>query len=88
MKSVDALVQCCYLTKAEVTPPALERLARKTIASSGQVGKTAAHAEVRKLILTHFRKKSDKMMQALAEDVRGDYSGELYIGEDSMMIDI
>lgn len=58
------------------------------IASSGQVGKIAARNEVKRLVLTHIRPKSGAMMRSLVEDVRKDYSGELYLGEDLMVIDV
>jgi ribonuclease BN (tRNA processing enzyme) len=87
-QEADALVQCCYLSEQEITTPALARLAREVIASSGEVGKIAARARVRKLILTHFRRKSPEMMQSLADGVRRDYDGELYLGDDLMTIDI
>jgi ribonuclease BN (tRNA processing enzyme) len=87
-QGTDALVQCCYLSEQEITTPGLERLAREVIASSGQVGKIATRTHVRKLILTHFRRKSSDMMQSLADDVRRDYDGELYLGDDLMTIDV
>lgn len=82
----DVLIQCCYLAEAEITHPPFARLAKHVIASSGQVGKIAARNEVKKLVLTHVRPKSEAMMSSLVEDVRKDYSGELYLGEDLMVI--
>jgi ribonuclease Z len=87
-QGANALVQCCYLAQQEITTPELERLAREVIASSGQAGKIAARAQVGKLILTHFRSKSPEMMQSLAKDVRRDYDGDLYLGDDLMTIDV
>lgn len=84
----DVLIQCCYLAEAEITNPAFARLAKHVIASSGQVGKFAARNEVKKLVLTHIRPKFEAMKRSLVEDVRQDYSGELYLGEDLMVIDI
>ena len=84
----DVLIQCCYLAEAEITNPAFAHLAKHVIASSGQVGKIAARNKVKRLVLTHIRPKSEAMMRSLVEDVRKEYSGELYLGEDLMVIDV
>ena len=83
----DVLIQCCYLAEAEITNPAFAHLAKHVIASSGQVGKIATRNKVKRLVLTHIRSKSEAMMRSLVEDVRKEYSGELYLGEDLMVID-
>lgn len=87
-QSADVLVQCCYLAEDEITTPPTERQARYVIASSGQVGKIATRNKVKRLVLTHIRPKSEAMMRSLIEDVRKDYSGELVVGEDLMVIDV
>jgi ribonuclease Z len=85
-KGADVLVIACYLAEQEIQSPGFARLAEHIIASSGQVGKIASQAGVHKLVLTHFRKKSAALMQALYEDVCADFAGEVYIGEDGMML--
>lgn len=85
-QGADVLVQCCYLAEAELTTPAFAFLARSVIASSGQLGKVAARADVRKLVLTHFRQKSDTLMQSIVDDIRQDYTGEVILGHDLMQI--
>ena len=87
-KNADLLVISCYLADKEIDNPGFARLAHHIIASSGQVGKIATQSGVRKLLLTHFRKKSADLMHALAEDVQADFAGELYIGEELMTIEI
>lgn len=87
-RGADCLIQCCYLAEAEITDPALERLSKHVIASSGQAGKIAARNQVKRLVLTHIRPKSEAMMRSLVEDVRNAYSGEVLLGEDLMAIDI
>ena len=87
-RDADILVQCCFLAEAEITSPYFERLAKHVIASSGQVGKIATRNNVNKLVLTHFRPKSEKMMKALVNDVRKDFNGKLLIGEDLMTFEI
>jgi ribonuclease BN (tRNA processing enzyme) len=84
----DVLIQCCYRAEDEITTPAVERQARYVIASSGQVGKIATRNQVKKLVLTHIRPKSEALMHSLTEDVRKDYDGELIVGEDLMVIDV
>ena len=87
-QGADCLVQCCYLAEAEITDPAFVHLAKHVIASSGQVGKIAARNEVRRLVLTHIRPKSETMLRSLAQDVRNAYSGEVFLGEDLMVIEV
>ena len=87
-QAADCLIQCCYLAEAEITTPGLERLATHVIASARQAGQIAAHNQVKQLVLTHIRPKSEAMMQSLIEDVRGSYGGELLLGEDLMVINV
>jgi ribonuclease BN (tRNA processing enzyme) len=83
----DILVQCCYLAEAEITSPDFEFLSRRVIASSGQLGKLAAQAKVKKLVLTHFRKKTEAMLQSIIDDIGQDYSGAVVLGSDLMQIE-
>jgi ribonuclease Z len=87
-KEADVLVMSCYLAEQEIDNTGFERLANHIIASSGQVGKIASQSGVRKLVLTHFRKKSVELMRSLMEDVYADFAGEVYIGEDLMTIEV
>lgn len=57
------------------------------IASSREAGKIAESNKVKKLVLTHIKPKSPTMMRSLMEDVRRDYKGKVYVGEDLMVID-
>ena len=82
------LIQCCYLAEAEIITPALRRLADYVIASSGQVGKIAAHNQVKKLVLTHIRPKAKELLDLLIEEVGQDYEGEVSLGEDLMVIEV
>lgn len=84
----DILIQCCYLSEAEITNPYYERLSRHVIASSGQVGKIAARNNVKQLVLTHISPKSEEMMNALVSDVRKDFGGKMVVGEDLMTIGV
>jgi len=87
-READVLVMSCFLADKEIDNIGFERLANHIIASSGQVGKIASQSGVRKLVLTHFRKKSAELMLSLAEDVRANFSGKIYIGEDLMTVEV
>ena len=67
---VRAFVQCCFLARAEITTPALTRLARDTIACADTVGKIATQARAKQLVLTHFRQKSHTLMQEVVAEGR------------------
>lgn len=84
----DVLVQCCYLAEAEIIDHDTALVPKYILASSGQVGKIAAQAGVKKLVLTHFRQKSAALMQTIAEDVARDFTGELFLGEDLMEVEV
>lgn len=85
-RQADVLVQCCYLARAEITTPALARLARDTIACADTVGDIATQARVKQLVLTHFRQKSEAMMQELALEVAHDYAGPIILGKDLLEV--
>jgi ribonuclease BN (tRNA processing enzyme) len=85
-QGAGALVMCCYLAASEMAGPNDDLVAQHILASSDQVGKIAARAGVKKLILTHFREKSAALMRSVAADVRQDFKGELYLGKDLMEI--
>jgi ribonuclease Z len=87
-QNADALVLSCHLAEAEVAALHAEAIAQHIIASSGQVGRIAAQAHAKTLILTHFRQKSAEMMAALENDVRATFTGDIHIAEDLMVIEI
>ena len=84
----DVLVQDCYLADAELTDAHAQLLARHVHTTSGVVGKIATRNKVGKLVLTHFREKSDALMRALEADVRRDYDGALVVGEDLTVVEV
>jgi len=84
----DVLVQCCYLPDIALNTPARQLLSKLVIATSGQAGKIAAQAGVKTLVLTHFSDISPDMLAAIEDDVRRDFAGSLYLGEDLMMLDL
>jgi len=87
-RDADVLVQCCYMARAELTSPRFLRLAQETIACADTVGRIAAEARARKLVLTHFRPASAAMIESIAADVANDYAGPVVLGTDLMEIDV
>lgn len=85
-QQADALVISCYLSEEEVREMNADKLSEHVIASSRQVGQLATEARVKTLVLTHFRKKSAKLMAALTKEVATVFSGEVILAEDSMVI--
>lgn len=87
-QDADVLVQCCYLARAEITDAGGELIARHILASSAEVGKIAARAGVKTLVLTHFREKSETMLRSVEADVRRDFPGDLVLGRDLLTLDV
>ena len=87
--SADILVQCCFLATPEIEGEHFRRLARHTLACGDSVGRIAAAAGVKTLVLTHHRPRSDDgMLAALERDVRADFHGRLIIAEDLTAIEL
>jgi ribonuclease BN (tRNA processing enzyme) len=86
--AADVLVQCCYMSRGELTTPYFARLARETIACADSVGRIARDARVKKLVLTHFRRAPDGVIQSIAGDVARDYDGPVVLGSDLLEITI
>jgi len=57
-------------------------LARATLACSDVVGKVAAEAGVKRLVLTHTRAVTQASIESILEDVRRDYAGPVSMAED------
>lgn len=87
-QGADVLVQCCYLADSQITNPHTQRLTRYLFASAAQVGELAAACRVKRLVLTHFRKKTPQLMQQLAEDVRRHFNGEIVVGHDLLELKV
>ena len=66
----------------------LARLARETIACADSVGRIARKARVKKLVLTHFRRSPDAVIQSIASDVARDYDGHVVLGSDLLEVTI
>jgi ribonuclease Z len=88
-RGADVLVHCCYMGSAEIENDHFRRLLQYTLAGGDTVGKIAARAQARTLVLTHHRPRTDdRMLERLVEEVAGDFSGRIIVGEDLMEIDV
>jgi ribonuclease Z len=85
-KNSDALVICCYLSRMEMQEKEGELIGQHILACSPQVGKIAARAKVRKLILTHIHEKADDLMAQVVAEIQSDYDGDIIAGQDLMEI--
>ncbi len=87
-EGADILVHCCYLARAEINAPSMQRLADFTLASADTVGRIATEAKVGKLVLTHHRQKSDAMLEQMRQDVAADFSGPVLLGYDGLRVEL
>jgi ribonuclease Z len=88
-QGADVLVHCCYMGSAEAETEHFRRLLQYTMAGGDTVGKIAAKARVKTLVLTHHRpRKDDSALQRLADEVARDFSGRIVVGEDLMELDV
>jgi ribonuclease Z len=82
-EGADVLVQCCYLASAEITSEHFRRLSKLTLVCGDTVGKIAAAAGVKTLVLTHhWPRADDGMVDRLREEVARDFPGRLIVGRD------
>jgi ribonuclease Z len=84
--NADILVQCCYLARAEINTPPMQRLAEYTLASADTVGRIAAEANVSTLVLTHHRQKTEAILEQMRQDVAQDFAGRVLLGYDGLRV--
>jgi ribonuclease Z len=88
-RGADVLVHCCYMASAEAENEHFRRLLQHTMSGGASVGKTAAKAGAKTLVLTHHRpRKDDRMLTMLADEVARDFTGRIVIGEDLTEIEV
>ncbi|MEZ0302581.1 MAG: MBL fold metallo-hydrolase [Hyphomicrobiaceae bacterium] len=88
-QNADVLVHCCYMASAEIENEHFRRLAQHTMAVGDTVGKIAARANAKTLVLTHHRPRRDeRFLQVLADEVARDFSGRIVVGEDLTEVDV
>jgi len=86
--NADILVQCCYLARSEITSPQAQRLAERTLACADTVGRVATEARVGTVVLTHYRQKSDDLLEEMRRDVAHDFAGQVLLGFDGLRISL
>jgi ribonuclease Z len=82
----DALVMCCYYAGEEIVDHDTELIAKYVLMSSLDAGKVAAEAHVHKMALVHIREKPKKLLDAMLDEIKKDYDGEVVIGEDLLKV--
>jgi ribonuclease Z len=81
-QDADFLLQCCWLPSKELDSEYLRAVAKSTLACSDVVGKIAAEAGVKRLVLTHMRAVTKESIEQMVEEVRSDFGGEVEVAED------
>jgi ribonuclease Z len=77
------------MASAEVENEHFRRLLQHTMAGGDTVGKIAARANAKALVLTHHRpRKEERILDNLVEEVARDFSGRIIVGEDLTEIDL
>jgi ribonuclease Z len=84
--NASTLVMCCYYAGDEINDHDTQLIAKYVLMSSPDAGKVAAKAKVQKMALVHIREKPQELLDAMLEDIKKDYSGEVVIGEDLLQI--
>ena len=84
----DTLVMCAYLAADEIMTTEDEFLTQKVLAGAPQAAAIAAEADVKQLVLTHIREKSDDEIDRMLTQVAAVFRGEVIVGYDLLAIDI
>ncbi len=85
-KDADALIMCCYFAGEEVNDHDTRLIAEHVLTSSLDAGRIAAEAHVGKMVLVHIKEKPQRLLDAMVDDIRKDYDGEVIVGEDLLKI--
>lgn len=85
-KDADALIMCCYFAGEEVNDHDTRLIAEHVLTSSLDAGRIAAEAHVGKMVLVHIKEKPQRLLDAMVDDIRKDYGGEVIVGEDLLKI--
>jgi ribonuclease Z len=77
------------MASAEIKNEHFRRVAQYTLAAGDSVGKVAARAGVKTLVLTHhLPRKDESVLDLLADEVARDFSGRIIVGRDLTEIDV
>ena len=82
----SALVMCCYYAGDEINDHDTQLIAKYVLMSSPEAGKVASKAKVHKMALVHIREKPQELLDAMLEEIKKDYSGEVIVGEDLLQV--
>lgn len=81
-QGADLHLQCCYLAASSMTSPHMKGVGQYTLACSDTAGKIAARANVKRLVLTHFKHAAPSELAEIEADVRRDYGGPVELSND------
>lgn len=84
----DALVMCAYLAQDEITTTEEMFLTDEVLAGAPQAAVIATEANVKRLILTHIREKSNDATERMRIQVAEAFLGEVTVGHDLLRIDL
>lgn len=83
----DVLVMCAYLAAGEISSPMTRFLVEHVLAGAPQAAAIAQEANVRRLVLTHIREKSEAELDRMRDEVAEIFDGEIIVGSDLLVID-
>jgi ribonuclease Z len=78
----DLHLQCCYLPSSALANPHMKGVGSYTLACSDTAGKIAEQANVKRLVLTHFKQTTPEALAEIGSDVRRDYAGPVELSND------
>ena len=84
----DLHLQCCYISAAEMTSGHFQGVGKYTLACSDTAGKIAERAQVKRMVLTHFRQTTPAKIAEMTADIRRDYTGPIEFAKDLDVFDV
>ena len=81
-EGADLHLQCCYLPSSAPVNAHMKGVGQYTLACSDTAGKVAARANVKRLVLTHFKQTTPEALAEIQADVRRDYVGPAALSND------
>ncbi len=86
--NADVLVMCAYLASDEITTAEEVFLTERVLAGAPQAATIASDANVRQLVLTHIREKSDNEIERMRTQVAARFPGVVVVAHDLLTIDL
>jgi ribonuclease BN (tRNA processing enzyme) len=78
----DLHLQCCYIAASEMSSGHFQGVGKYTLACSDTAGKIAERAQVRRMVLTHFRQTTPERIEEMRADIGRDYAGPIEFAKD------